>query len=108
MNRITKMSDMSMVTMALLAGLLLGGLFYGGLWWTVRRSVSLQHRGVWLIGSFLVRAAVVVGGFYVVARSDWRALLACLLGFFVARIGVTRLTRVSLDRENRLKQGLRP
>jgi F1F0 ATPase subunit 2 len=89
-------------------GLLLGGVFYGGLWWTVRRSVSTRRLGVWLIGSFLLRAAITVSGFYFVAQDDWRAVLACLLGFVAARIGVTCLTRTPPERKSRLLQGLGP
>jgi F1F0 ATPase subunit 2 len=79
-----------MLSVALLAGILLGAIFYGGLWWTVRRGVVSKTLGAWLIGSFVLRAVMAVGGFYVVSRGDWRSLLACLLGFIVARIGATR------------------
>ena len=86
------MSEASTLSVALLAGILLGAIFYGGLWWTVRRGVLSKTLGKWLIGSFVLRAVVAVGGFYVVSHGDWRSLLACLLGFIVARIGATRLT----------------
>ena len=86
------MSETLALTAALLAGILLGAIFYGGLWWTVRRGVLSKTLGKWLIGSFVLRAVVAVGGFYVVSHGDWRSLLACLLGFIVARIGATRLT----------------
>jgi F1F0 ATPase subunit 2 len=99
------MGEISILIRALLAGLLLGILFYGGLWWTVRRSMSTGHVGIWLIGSFLLRASITIGGFYFVAQGDWRALLACLLGFLMARICVTRLTSTPPERRSRLLQG---
>ena len=37
--------------------------------------------------------ALALGGFYFVADGHWQRLLLCLLGFVVARIAVTRLTR---------------
>jgi F1F0 ATPase subunit 2 len=90
---------------ALIAGLMLGAIFYGGLWWTVRRSVSSTTLGLWLIGSFALRAIVAVSGFYFVSQGDWRRLLACLLGFVVARIGVTRLTRILSQQKSRRVHG---
>jgi F1F0 ATPase subunit 2 len=87
------MTGSSILILAPMAGILLGAMFYGGLWWTVRSTVSSKSSGAWLIGSFLLRAMIALGGFYFVSRGDWRSLLACFLGFLVARIGVTRLTR---------------
>jgi len=90
---------------ALAVGVLIGGVFYGGLWWTVRRSLSIRHPGAWILGSFMLRTSVALGGFYLAARDDWRALLTCFLGFLIARIGVTRLTRASLNYPSDLLQG---
>jgi F1F0 ATPase subunit 2 len=100
------MSEIPILIRALLAGLLIGTLFYGGLWWTVRRAVSKSYVGVWVLGSFLLRTCIALAGFYFVARNDWRALLACFLGFLIARLGITRLTRVSPDRKRPPLQGL--
>ncbi len=89
-------------------GVLIGGMFYGGLWWTVRRSLSIKHLGAWILGSFMLRTCVALSGFYLVARDDWRALLSCFVGFLMARIGVTRLTRLtctSIERPSHRLQG---
>jgi len=102
------MSEMWILAMALLAGISLGALFYGGLWWTVRRSLWRKNTGVWLIGSFLLRATIAAGGFYYVAQHDWRSMLGCLLGFLSARICVTRLTRAPPQRQHRFAGGTGP
>lgn len=102
------MGEVSILIRALLVGVLLGGMFYGGLWWTVRHSVSTRHIGVWLIGSFLLRAAITVSGFYFVAQEHWRALLTCSLGFLMARIAVTCLTRTPPERKDPFLQGIGP
>jgi F1F0 ATPase subunit 2 len=94
------MSEASTPILGLFAGLLLGVIFYGGLWWTVRSIVSSNRPSFWLIGSFLLRAVIAVSGFYLVSQGNWQSLLACLLGFLVARIGVTRLTRLPLGTLN--------
>ena len=94
--------------LAPLAGILLGAIFYGGLWWTVRSTVSAKSSAAWLIGSFLLRAMIALGGFYFVSRGDWRSLLACFLGFLIARVLVTRLTRVPLAAKTRFIEETEP
>jgi F1F0 ATPase subunit 2 len=76
-----------------LAGLLLGSIFFGGLWLTIRYTLSSAALGVWLIGSFVLRSTTVLVGFYVVFAGEWQRLLACLLGFVLARIIIHRLLR---------------
>jgi F1F0 ATPase subunit 2 len=41
----------------------------------------------------LLRTGVALTGFYFVAGADWQRLLACLVGFMMARQIVMRLTR---------------
>jgi hypothetical protein len=40
----------------------------------------------------LIRTAVALGGFYVVSHAEWRRLLVCLLGFFLARLVVMNMS----------------
>ncbi len=81
------------LSLSLLTGLLLGGFFFGGLWWTVQKGLASNHPALWFFGSTLVRTAIALCGFYLVARDDWRKFLVCLLGFVLGRALVTRLTR---------------
>jgi F1F0 ATPase subunit 2 len=37
----------------------------------------------------------VLAGFYFIGRGHWEKLLVCLLGFVMARVFVTRLTRAA-------------
>lgn len=70
------------------AGVGLGALYFGGLWLTVR---ALPHSGrpvVLIAGSFLVRMAVIAGGFYPILGAGWDRLLACLAGFVLVRVVV--------------------
>jgi F1F0 ATPase subunit 2 len=80
--------------LATAAGFVLGGLFYGGLWWTVRHLSEFRHPALTLLGSGVLRVAVVLAGFYAVAGGDWRRVLLCLLGFLIARLAVTWATRL--------------
>jgi len=78
----------------LLVGALLGAFFFGGLWWTIQMGPPSEWSGLVFSASFLLRIAVAITGFYLVSRGDWRRLVACLAGFLLARITVTRLIRI--------------
>ncbi|MGH9679084.1 MAG: ATP synthase subunit I [Candidatus Acidiferrales bacterium] len=87
------MNEVLHLLSASVAGLLLGGIFFGGLWWTVRRSMASRHPALWIFGSLLIRMAIVLSGFYEIGRGHWERLVACLVGFVLARAAVTWLTR---------------
>lgn len=89
------MSEAATLVLAWLAGGVLGLFFFGGLWWTVRKGVTAQQPALWFIGSILLRMCVALAGFYIVSNRHLDRLLFCLLGFFLARMVVMRLTRVS-------------
>jgi F1F0 ATPase subunit 2 len=80
------------LTPALAGGILLGIVFFGGLWWTVQRIVSSTQPALLVLGSLLLRTAVVVVGFYFVSLRDWHRVVACLIGFVIARILVSTVT----------------
>ena len=87
------MNDLFSLLVVAIAGALLGGVFFGGLWWTVKKALTSDQAAWWFLGSMLLRTGVAVTGFYFIGQGDWRRLLACLLGFVIARFVVTRLTR---------------
>ena len=94
------MNNVLFLVLALVAGLLLGAIFFGGLWWTVRKGISSKSPALWFLGSMLLRMGIVLLGFYFVGRDDWQRLVACLLGFIIARIIVMRLTRTPIEHSN--------
>ena len=87
------MSDMLMGIFAMLGGLALGGVFFGGLWWTVQRGAISASPARWFIGSFVLRTAIVLAGFYFIGGGQLGRLGLCLLGFLLARILVLVATR---------------
>lgn len=87
------MNNSLILSLAWVAGVGLGAIFFGGLWWTVRLGVSSQRPALWFIASSLLRTGIALAGFYFVSGGDWERLLLCLLGFFMARLVVTWLTR---------------
>ena len=88
---------------ALIAGIFLGAFFFGGLWWTVRKGMTSERVALWFFGSMLLRTGVVMLGFYFVMGDSWQRLLAGLLGFVLARLIVTRLSRKT-EHPNQLAQ----
>jgi F1F0 ATPase subunit 2 len=88
------------LVLAWVAGGVLGGIFFGGLWWTVRKGVSSQQPALWFFGSLLLRMSIALAGFYFVSGGHWDRLLACLLGFVIARFIVTRLTGPPIGHHN--------
>ena len=89
------MNEILYVLPSLIAGMLLGAMFFGGLWWTVQKGVSSTRPAIWFFGSLLLRTSMTLAGFYVFSGGQWEKLLMCLLGFTIARVIVTRLTRVA-------------
>jgi F1F0 ATPase subunit 2 len=87
------MNEALTLVLAWLAGGVLGTFFFGGLWWTIRKGVASQQPALWFFGSLLLRMSVALAGFYVVAGPHWERLLLCLVGFVMARVVVTWLTR---------------
>ncbi len=93
------MSELFTLILALLAGVFLGAFFFGGLWWTVQKALSSTQPALLLVCSLVLRTIVTVAGFYFVSRGDWRRLLSCVLGFLLARILVTWLTRIPAQKK---------
>ena len=89
------MNEALTLVLALVAGVLLGAIFFGALWWTVQKGVSSKRSALWFFGSLLLRTSIALAGFYFIARGHWERLLVCLLGFVIARLIVTRLTRAA-------------
>jgi F1F0 ATPase subunit 2 len=102
--RRTSMNDALILAGDLLAGVLLGAFFFGGLWWTIRKGSPSEWSGLLFSASLLLRMAVAVTGFYLVSHGEWRKLVACLAGFLLARIAVTRLIRLPSAKSTRILQ----
>ena len=101
------MNEPLTLTLSLVAGLLLGAIFFGGLWWTVRKGVSSKQPALWFFGSLLLRMSIALAGFYIVSGGRWKRLVVCLLGFVLARLIVTWLTRPSGGNQTRPAQEAR-
>ncbi|WP_159470269.1 ATP synthase subunit I [Dyadobacter sp. 3J3] len=78
---------------ALIGGLILGIIFFGGLWITVRKTLGTNYAAIWMLGSALIRTAVVLTGFYFISQGSLPRLLVSVTGFIAARFLVLRVTK---------------
>jgi F1F0 ATPase subunit 2 len=98
------MSEGMLSALALFAGMVLGAIFFGGLWWTVLKGLTARKSALWFMASMLLRTAIALSGFYFVSAGDWKRMLACLLGFVLARLIVSRLTSTIMQQETGIKE----
>ncbi len=74
----------------LLAGAALATLYLATLWRAVTGLVHARRPAVSLLGGAVLRVALVAAGFALAARGGVAPFLACLAGFFLVRVAVTR------------------
>jgi len=72
-------------------GIGLGLIFYGGLWLTVQYVVQKTNPAPLLMVSFLLRAGVTLGGFYLVGGGRIERTVLCLVGFVLTRVVMVNL-----------------
>lgn len=93
--------DLVTLLFALLEGALLGLFFFAGLWWTVRKIASTKNVALLFFCSMVLRTSMVLLGFYFLLGDNWQRLVAGLIGFVIARVIVTRLTRIGDSTKDR-------
>ncbi len=92
------MREISNMILSFIGGMLLGTLFFGGLWFTVRKLTSSKMPALLVLSSFLFRVSIALLGFYFIGLGDWRKLVACMIGFIIARFVIIHYTK-SIDKK---------
>ncbi len=89
------MTELFTGLLAALGGLVLGLFYFAGLWFTLQRLPGHPHPALWVGGSFILRLAVSVGGFYLILGPDrsLNRLGIALLAFLVVRVMLVRYLR---------------
>lgn len=91
------MIEMSEMVIALsgagAAGFFSGLFFFGGLHWTIHHSLNSSKGWLTMTVSLLLRMSITVSVFYFVGRGNWKLMVACLVGFIIARSVTLRITR---------------
>ena len=71
---------------AFAAGMALGAFYFATLWRTVRKLPAAHSSARLMLGSFILRMAVVMAGFYLIINGGhWERLAAAMLGFVILR-----------------------
>ncbi len=89
------MNNFTELFISFVSGMLLGLIFFAGLWWTLKISLSSRYVAFWLLGSMMLRAGLVLVGFYYVGGSSWQKMASCLVGFFITRVLFSRSVQKS-------------
>ena len=94
------MNELNMITVVILflaftAGLVLGAFYFVTLWRTVKRLPETRHPVRLMLGSFALRMAVVLAGFYFVMSGHWERLAMALMGFIFMKVILTRRFGIS-------------
>ncbi|MEJ2577104.1 MAG: ATP synthase subunit I [Gammaproteobacteria bacterium] len=85
------MNDWLAITGALVGGGLLGLVFFWGLWTTVDRLTDRRRPTLWVLGSLLLRFAVILGAFYLlVQHGRWHHVLVAAVAFALVRWWLVR------------------
>jgi F1F0 ATPase subunit 2 len=89
------MNEFNMITVVILclaftSGMVLGAFYFGALWRTVKRLPETPHPVLLMLGSFALRIAVALAGFYLVMSGHWERLAMALMGFVFMKIILTR------------------
>lgn len=95
------MNELKIITiviffLAFAAGLVLGAFYFIALWRTVKKLPDTPNPLRLMLGSFVLRMAVVLPGFYFVMGGEWQRLGTALMGFLLMRMILTR--RLGMDR----------
>lgn len=82
-------SDVVTIVLSILGGMVIGLLFFGGLLLTTRRFAASPHAVRLVIGSFIGRAVIALGGFFIVIKlAGFTGVMLALLGFVSVQLVV--------------------
>lgn len=99
------MGDVSAWLAAAVGGAMLALVYLGGLAWTVQRVRGARRPLGWLIGSFVLRGALVAIGLVVIMQGDVTRLLVAAGAFMLTRAAVLGRVRVRHARESARQAG---
>ena len=88
------------IAIPLILGCMMGAFYFAGLWWTVQRLPHARFPGLLTLGSFCLRAGVVILGFLAAGRGGhWERVLIALLGVILIRIVLVQRVRPHREAE---------
>jgi len=89
------MIDWWIVVPGFFGGVLIGLLFFTSLRWTIQRLYTAQRPVLFMLTSFILRTAIALVGFYLVAGGSWQRLLLAAVGFLIGRVVIVNLMPIA-------------
>ncbi|VVB63469.1 N-ATPase, AtpR subunit [uncultured archaeon] len=83
------MNEILVLALAIISGIVLGVFYFGGLWLTLQHLSRSRQPAFLVLSSFLVRSAVCLFCFYLVASNSWEGLVSSLAGFTFMKLALT-------------------
>lgn len=80
------MNHYLLLLLMVVAGFSLGMVYFAGLMKTMNWITSRKNWRIMMLLSFLLRAGLLVGAFFLLAGTDWQRIIALVLGFMIARL----------------------
>lgn len=77
--------DIAHLVLAATAGIVFGAIYFASLWLTVSQLVTAKRPALLLLGSVIFRFGLLALGLFWIMDDHWERLLACIIGFVVAR-----------------------
>lgn len=68
-----------------LFGFLIGIVYFGGLYYSTRKFKDVKNPAIFMFLSFIIRMAVLIAGFYYLAKIDYKNVLIGLIGVILVR-----------------------
>ena len=85
MNNELNIVNAAFLSGAFAAGLVLGSFYFIALWRTVKKIPDTPSPVRLMLGSFVLRMAVVLPGFYFIMNGHWERLVTAFIGFIIMR-----------------------
>jgi|ADurb_H2B_02_Slu_FD_contig_21_6592490_length_651_multi_4_in_0_out_0_2 F1F0 ATPase subunit 2 len=82
------MADLAVLVLAMSLGIGLGLFYFGGLWLTLKHLPARGQPAILALGSFFVRSAICILGFYLISGSGLGALICGLAGFMISKVAL--------------------
>ena len=73
------------MTQSFLIGLGIGLIYFGGLYWSTEKIESVKSPAFLMVGSMIIRMAILLFGLYYLAQSGYQSILAGFIGIMMVR-----------------------
>ena len=81
------------MAIAFAGGAVLGVIFFGGLYFSVDKLTSVKYPALMMLGSTVLRMAILLGGVYLLMSGEVKNAAAALVGIVLAKFVMIYLVR---------------